>query len=61
MHLCYNLMFRIMLADLLHLFCRIGAPFADTINGFAEFFLFVEVRLKRITKNKAPNKHCHNR
>ena len=51
MHLCYNLMFRIMLADLFTRFAEPALSLLILINGFAEFF-FIEVRPECITKIK---------
>ena len=54
MHLCYNLMFRVILADLFTGFAESAFPLLIFPNGFVEFF-FIEVG-KRCHKNKAPNK-----
>ena len=55
MHLCYNLMFRVILADLFTGFTESSFPLLIFANGFIEFF-FVEIRPKDV-KNKVPNKH----
>lgn len=49
MHLCYNLKFRIMLADLFTRFAEPALSLLILINGFTEFF-FIEVRPECITK-----------
>ncbi len=50
MHLCYNLMFRIMLADLQFTgFAETAFSLLIIINGFAKLF-FAEVRPERFTK-----------
>ena len=51
MHLCYNLMFRVILADLFTGFAESAFPLLIFPNGFVEFF-FVEVRPEGITKIK---------